>query len=483
MLALLLPADHELFAVAPMMAHTNRHWHSFFRLLSRRAHLYTEMVPASQLVAASRMVDEADFRRAFEPHDAETEYVLQLGGHDRDTLAEAARLGVQLGYRTINLNCGCPSVAVSGGARGGGAALMREPAHVADCCTAMLEAMSLGTPSPTALTVKHRLGVADAATFDAAADRAAGDGPAFESASKFINAIAATGVSRLQVHARLALLGEFGNNAAAGLDKAPQLWVPGAEDNSAQEKVDHSREQHKAKLRARKATIANRNVPPLRHSVVRAIAAAYPELQATAKPSHTAYTHLPPLAVDHRHLVPSSFASCQIVANGELNSLAAVRDERVLHGVHGGMVGRSVINHPCAFAAADSLWGETIRHPLTRGEVLECYATYCDSVEEEAAAAPSLLTPPSAKLQSELVAPVFNLFAGVPGSERYQRRLRAIYKRAKGWRFASSLLRVAAAELPAEALDMVVTDAVPVSELVTYERATRVAGPLQRHIH
>ena len=277
--ALLLPADHELFAVAPMMAHTNRHWHAFFRLLSQRAHLYTEMVPASQLVSASRRMDEQGFRRAFEPHEVGSEYVLQLGGHDRDTLTEAARLGVKLGYKTINLNCGCPSVAVSGGARGGGAALMREPEHVAECCAAMLDAMSLGSPSSTALSVKHRLGVADAATFDAAADRAAGDGPTLESASRFVEAVAAAGVSRLQVHARLALLGEFGNNAATGIDTATQLWVPGV-GGALQGKVDHSREQHKAKLRARKATIANRNVPPLRHSVVRALAAAYPALQA-----------------------------------------------------------------------------------------------------------------------------------------------------------------------------------------------------------
>ena len=176
-------------------------------------------------------------------------------------------------------------------------------------------------------------------------------------------------------------------------------------------------------------------------------------------------------------------ASSQIVSNGELNSLEAVRDERVLHGVHGGMVGRAVINHPCAFASADNLWGAPGQSPFARGEVLERYAAYCDAVEEEAVSAPSVLTPPLGHLQAELIAPVFNLFAGVPGSERYQRRLRTIYKKAKAWRTASSLLRVAAAELPVEALELAVTEAVPVGELITYERATRVAGPLQRQIH
>eukprot|EP00966_Prymnesium_polylepis_P071716 1665476-Prymnesium_polylepis.1 len=119
------------------------------------------MTPAGQLVAASRMLDRETFHRTFAPC-GEGPVVLQLGGHCRQTLATAAQLGVQLGYRTVNLNCGCPSRAVSGGARGGGAALMREPAHVAECCVAMLDAMlaaaPASSPAPPALTVKHRLG-------------------------------------------------------------------------------------------------------------------------------------------------------------------------------------------------------------------------------------------------------------------------------------------------------------------------------------
>ena len=42
--------DNELFAVAPMMSHTHRHYRYFFRQLSQDAHLYTEMLPSSQIV-------------------------------------------------------------------------------------------------------------------------------------------------------------------------------------------------------------------------------------------------------------------------------------------------------------------------------------------------------------------------------------------------------------------------------------------------
>ena len=182
---------------------------------------------------------------------------------------------------------------------------MREPAHVAECCAAMLEAMatSAGTQgsshAASSLTVKMRLGVADASTFDVAADVAAGDGPAIESASSFIDAVSAAGVTRLQVHGRLALLGEFGNNAAAGIDQPPALWVPPTSDPTSlagrdaalqgalapgpSRKVDHKREQYKAKQRARQATLANRAVPPLRLSAVRRLASeVYPELELVA---------------------------------------------------------------------------------------------------------------------------------------------------------------------------------------------------------
>ena len=131
--------------------------------------------------------------------------------------------------------------------------------------------------------------------------------------------------------------------------------------------------------------------------------------------------------------------------------------------------------------------------------MLELYGAYCDRVEAEAeaalrgsrASASSVSSMSMAPASPEkLIAPVFNLFAGVEGSERYQRRLRRIQRMTGPSRQdgaplsqASALLRAAAAELSAEALATEVTDAVPVSELVTYEHATKRAGPLQRQIH
>src|SRR3546814_9563385 len=83
---------------------------------------------------------------------------LQLGGSEPGLLAQAARIGAELGFDEINLNCGCPSDRVQAGRFG--ACLMREPRLVAESVAAMIEAVStLETPVP--ITVKCRLGVDD----------------------------------------------------------------------------------------------------------------------------------------------------------------------------------------------------------------------------------------------------------------------------------------------------------------------------------
>eukprot|EP00978_Attheya_sp_CCMP212_P017038 scaffold45199_cov47-Attheya_sp.AAC.1 len=170
--------QRELFSVAPMMGHTNRHYRYFFRLLSKRSHLYTEMVPSGQIVRAYRRAraiylgidpqrdDDCDLHpeeiaevmsrlsqhpeKEFQlcdgdhttlstleeligisgPKEDASPIVLQLGGRDPHKLGVASAIGKAFGnYDSINLNCGCPSNAVGG--RSGGAALMKDPSLVA----------------------------------------------------------------------------------------------------------------------------------------------------------------------------------------------------------------------------------------------------------------------------------------------------------------------------------------------------------------
>jgi tRNA-dihydrouridine synthase A len=167
---------HRL-SVAPMMDWTDRHCRAFHRALSKRALLYTEMVTSPAVVHGDR-------ERLLGFDAVEHPVALQLGGSEPAQLAEAARIGADMGYDEINLNVGCPSDRVQSGRFG--ACLMREPRLVADCMAAIRAAVDVPA------TVKCRIGVDDqepeAALFE------------------LVDACTQAGVTTFIVHARKAWL-------------------------------------------------------------------------------------------------------------------------------------------------------------------------------------------------------------------------------------------------------------------------------------
>ncbi len=165
------------FCVAPMMDWTDRHERYFLRLISRHARLYTEMVTADAVIHGDR-----DHLIGCSPQ--ESPVALQLGGSEPAKLAQAARIGAEFGYDEINLNVGCPSDRVQSGRFG--ACLMKTPALVADCVSAMRAAVSLP------VTVKCRLGVDEA--------------DSYEHLLGFVDTVAAAGCGVFIVHARKAWL-------------------------------------------------------------------------------------------------------------------------------------------------------------------------------------------------------------------------------------------------------------------------------------
>jgi len=123
---------------------TDRHCRRFWRVLTRRARVYTEMVTTGALL-------HGDVERHLRFNDEEHPVALQLGGAAPEELAQCAALGEQWGYDEINLNCGCPSDRVQNGRFG--ACLMAEPMLVRDCVAAMRAACDIP------VTVKHRIGI------------------------------------------------------------------------------------------------------------------------------------------------------------------------------------------------------------------------------------------------------------------------------------------------------------------------------------
>jgi tRNA-dihydrouridine synthase A len=168
---------NRTLCIAPMMAYTDRHFRYLLRLISKRTVLYTEMITAQAILHGDRSY-LLDFNEKEHP------LAIQLGGSDPKQLAQAAQIAEKWGYDEINLNVGCPSERVQNGCFG--AALMKEPALVADCLKSMREVVSIP------VTIKTRLGVDDC------------DSESF--LHDFIGKIVDSGCTVLIMHARKAWL-------------------------------------------------------------------------------------------------------------------------------------------------------------------------------------------------------------------------------------------------------------------------------------
>jgi len=142
---------NRCISIAPMMSCTDRHYRHMMGLITHHTVLYSEMITAEAL----RHRDPAFFLDHKKPQN---KVALQLGGSDPQTLAYASRLGEEFGYDEINLNVGCPSERVQSGKIG--ACLMAEPKRVAQCLTAMQQAVTIP------VTIKHRTGIDDQDSYE-----------------------------------------------------------------------------------------------------------------------------------------------------------------------------------------------------------------------------------------------------------------------------------------------------------------------------
>ncbi|HAO25812.1 MULTISPECIES: tRNA dihydrouridine(20/20a) synthase DusA [unclassified Methylophaga] len=167
---------HRL-SLAPMLDWTDRDFRYLCRLISRHTMLYTEMVTTGALL-------HGDYQRFLAHDELEYPMALQLGGSEPAELAKCAILGAEAGYQEINLNVGCPSDRVQNGRFG--ACLMAEPRLVAECVTAMKQAVDIP------ITVKTRLGIDESNSY--------------EFLKEFVESVYQAEVDALILHARKAWL-------------------------------------------------------------------------------------------------------------------------------------------------------------------------------------------------------------------------------------------------------------------------------------
>ena len=169
--------NNYTFSVAPMMGVTTPSARFMYRLISKKAVLFTEMI-------ASQAIYRGDYDKFLKKNSIEEPVVLQVGGSDNELLKFSTNLANKYEYQGINLNVGCPSKKVSHGRMG--ACLMKESDLVRDCVKTMI------SESSSEVSVKCRIGVDE-----------------FESYNFFKNIIlnvSDSGCTTFFVHARKAFL-------------------------------------------------------------------------------------------------------------------------------------------------------------------------------------------------------------------------------------------------------------------------------------
>ena len=160
-----------------MMEYSDSYCRTFWRGITRKAVLYTEMVNCNAIIHAGAE-QLLPFNRCEQP------LALQLGGNQPNLMARCAAIAEQWGYNEVNINVGCPSNRVQAGTFG--ACLMADAPLVAACVQAMQASSSLP------ITVKHRLGINNHDSYDFL--------------QGFVETVAAAGCRVFIVHARKAVL-------------------------------------------------------------------------------------------------------------------------------------------------------------------------------------------------------------------------------------------------------------------------------------
>ncbi len=190
-----------------MLDWTDKHCRYFHRLLTKHAVLYSEMVTTGAILHGDR-----DRHLAF--NNVEHPLALQIGGSEPQEMATCARIAEDYAYDEVNINVGCPSERVQKGAFG--ACLMAEPQLIAECVSAMRQAVNIP------VTVKHRIGIDDQVEHEALVN--------------FVSTVAQAGCETFIVHARKA-------------------WLKGLSPKE------------------------NREIPPLRYELVYALKREFPQLE------------------------------------------------------------------------------------------------------------------------------------------------------------------------------------------------------------
>tara|TARA_B110000196_G_C21137064_1_gene661703 strand:- start:1381 stop:2367 length:987 start_codon:yes stop_codon:yes gene_type:complete len=165
------------FCVAPMMGYTTPYARNLYRILSKKAFLFSEMIPSKTLIHSKNT-------QLIVANKKQNPIALQVGGSEYKDLTKCSKIAYELNYDEVNLNVGCPSKAVQKGSFG--ACLMQDKTLVKNCLDAMQVNKNIE------VSIKCRIGLGKYFNYDY-----------FE---EFIDEILKSEIKIIYVHARNAIL-------------------------------------------------------------------------------------------------------------------------------------------------------------------------------------------------------------------------------------------------------------------------------------
>ncbi|MDA9748777.1 tRNA dihydrouridine(20/20a) synthase DusA [Pelagibacteraceae bacterium] len=183
------------FCIAPMMGYTTPYARKLYRILSKEAFLFTEMIASKSMIHSKN-------RELIIENDNHNPVALQVGGSDFEDLKKCSKIAYHYNYNEINLNVGCPSKAVQKGSFG--ACLMRDKFLVKNC----LEALQ---SSKIETSMKCRIGLGKELNYDF-----------FE---EFIDEVLKSGIKIIYIHARNAILNGFSPSQNRSIPKLDYSFV------------------------------------------------------------------------------------------------------------------------------------------------------------------------------------------------------------------------------------------------------------------
>ncbi|WP_343191853.1 tRNA dihydrouridine(20/20a) synthase DusA [Buchnera aphidicola] len=132
------------FCVAPMFKYTDEYCRKIYRIISKKALLFTEMISANDILNKKS-------KKIIYNKNKENPIAIQISGSNPDQISRCAEISYKKNYKYINLNVGCPSIKAQQG--NFGAILMKKPNIIVDIINKISNNTSMD------ISVKTRIGI------------------------------------------------------------------------------------------------------------------------------------------------------------------------------------------------------------------------------------------------------------------------------------------------------------------------------------